>query len=291
MRVTGDELLERARRCAVVVRSAVAGSVVMPAGLCTMLVFARRFAGRLEPISAPELVAVGLAITGAVIAIRALTLGHPASVPILRSAWAVGAALALAVSLPGSPALGLVLLWAIPIGAVAALAWESRRHRLDPTRGFSAEPVSEILVEPIREPITERRAESIGEPTGAKGRDADPMDESDESDGFCGGTSDERGIVQRIVRSMEDGWETFCGEFRCRFAERERTQVIHVAFCPPFAATPELHIEPIHGPTVEIQTTQLEPFGARLDLRTGSDTTRERDVAVRVIARAPVAAT
>ena len=40
-----------------------------------------------------------------------------------------------------------------------------------------------------------------------------------------------------------------------------------MAFCPPFAATPELEVEQLDGPEARIKTAQLLPYGARLDLK------------------------
>ncbi len=47
----------------------------------------------------------------------------------------------------------------------------------------------------------------------------------------------------------------------------QRTGSLHVAFCPPFTATPELVVEQLEGPEARMKTAQLMPYGARLDLK------------------------
>jgi hypothetical protein len=40
-----------------------------------------------------------------------------------------------------------------------------------------------------------------------------------------------------------------------------------VAFCPPFAGTPELTAVQLDGPEARIKIAQLLPYGARLDVK------------------------
>ena len=75
-------------------------------------------------------------------------------------------------------------------------------------------------------------------------------------------------MIQQLTRSQAaDGAEELFGWLRMAFAAGQRTGSIHVAFCPPFVATPELAVEQIDGPQVRIKTAQLLPYGVRLDLK------------------------
>ncbi len=57
------------------------------------------------------------------------------------------------------------------------------------------------------------------------------------------------------------------GWLRMPFAAGQRTGSVHVAFCPPLRATPELLVEQIGGPEARVKTAQLLPYGVRLDLK------------------------
>ena len=75
-------------------------------------------------------------------------------------------------------------------------------------------------------------------------------------------------VTQQLTRSQAaDGTEELSGWLRTAFAPGQRTGSIHVAFCPPFATTPELEVEQRDGPEARIKTAQLLPYGVRLDLK------------------------
>ena len=57
------------------------------------------------------------------------------------------------------------------------------------------------------------------------------------------------------------------GWLRMPFAAGQRNGSVHVAFCPPLRATPELLVEQIGGPEARVKTAQLLPYGVRLDLK------------------------
>ena len=77
------------------------------------------------------------------------------------------------------------------------------------------------------------------------------------------------------------------GWLRMPFAAGQRTGSMHVAFCPPFAATPELAVEQIDGPEVRIKTAQLLPYGARLDLKLAAAAEEPTAVLLQFSARTP----
>jgi hypothetical protein len=75
-------------------------------------------------------------------------------------------------------------------------------------------------------------------------------------------------IFQQITRAREDdGSEVLFGLLRGQFAAGERSQNLHVGFCPPLERVPSLTWEQVEGPRATIRAAQVESFGARLDLR------------------------
>jgi hypothetical protein len=94
-------------------------------------------------------------------------------------------------------------------------------------------------------------------------------------------------VVQQLTRSQAaDGSENLAGWVRLPFAAGQRTGSIHVAFCPPLCATPELLVEQIDGPAARIKTAQLLPYGARLDLKLAVAATEPATVLLQFTARA-----
>jgi hypothetical protein len=77
-----------------------------------------------------------------------------------------------------------------------------------------------------------------------------------------------KGVTQQLTRSQTaDGAEELSGWLRIAFVAGQRTGSLHVAFCPPFAATPQLVVEQLDGPEARMKTAQLMSYGARLDLK------------------------
>ena len=93
-------------------------------------------------------------------------------------------------------------------------------------------------------------------------------------------------VVQHLVRSRaKDGSDTLSGFARIAFAPGQRTGSIHVAFCPPFARTPELSLEQRDGPDARIKTAQLLPYGVRLDLKLAAEAEQRLSVLLQFVAR------
>ena len=69
-------------------------------------------------------------------------------------------------------------------------------------------------------------------------------------------------LLQQFTLSREaDGRQRLDGWVRVCLAVGQRTDAVHVAFCPPFPRTPELSWEQVAGPAARIQTAQLVPYG------------------------------
>ncbi len=75
-------------------------------------------------------------------------------------------------------------------------------------------------------------------------------------------------VTQQISRfRAESGDDRIAGLMRCEFLAGERTQALHVAFCPPLDHLPELHAEAIQGPAASVKVGELQLYGARFDVR------------------------
>ena len=76
------------------------------------------------------------------------------------------------------------------------------------------------------------------------------------------------GVYQQITRArLEDGAEILSGLLRGSFAPGERSQSLHVAFCPPLEQVPAVKVVQISGPHASLKTAEARTYGVRLDLR------------------------
>ena len=75
-------------------------------------------------------------------------------------------------------------------------------------------------------------------------------------------------VLRRVERSKGSAGEDICwGQIRSEFLPGQRTAAIHLEFCPPFQRSPVLHVEQVDGPDATVKTTQILPYGARLEVR------------------------
>ncbi|MCE9548393.1 MAG: hypothetical protein K8T25_23205 [Planctomycetia bacterium] len=76
------------------------------------------------------------------------------------------------------------------------------------------------------------------------------------------------GVWQQMTRSRRaDGRDQCRGQVRAMFAAGQRTEIVHLAFCPPFAGQPQWSAAPVEGPPLSIKQVQVLPHGVRLELR------------------------
>ena len=88
------------------------------------------------------------------------------------------------------------------------------------------------------------------------------------------------GTVQQLTRSEEHGNEVIYGLLRAQFEVGERLQQLHVAFCPPLAEQPDMQAFVAEGPGATVRISQLETFGARLDVQLDVHASRAEEVLV-----------
>jgi hypothetical protein len=230
------------------------GFVIACVSLTALLLLGRRLAGALvEPLATPTLLWIGLLLAGCGAAVRWRLVRQSEGVEVdsrsrfrlIASTVSTVATLAFAgaVSLPGTSTTGLVCLW-FPVVA-GELGWlinlligkRSARPRSKPV-------TASALVQPKVSPTP---TSSVYTP------DLVP-----------------RVISQHTQRGVTDDARDACfGWVRTDFQAKQRTDNIHLSFCPPFTRTPALVVTQVEGPELQIRAAQVLPYGARLELRLG----------------------
>lgn len=210
------------------------------------LLLVRRLAGGLHvPLTNTELLGLGslLAILAAVMHRGAMTLldGNSLWYLVVQSIPLLGlVASVVAVYLPGSSLAGLfamILLLIAEEGYWLSGPLSRRRGRRKKSRPKTLRTGSQ--------PLFDQNALNADGPQGL------PAD-----------------VVQRMERTRGPQDQDVCwGQVRSQFQLGQRTESIHLAFCPPFTITPQLHFEQIEGPDAAIKATQVLPYGARLEIR------------------------
>lgn len=209
----------------------------------------------LAAVAAPRLVGAWLTVPRGNGALRAVLLVLPA-----MAIFMLGAAL----SHLTAPFWPLVMLW-LAILAEEGACWVlyfrgrigHRRPRTIATHPPAAAPQPQqqpidVIQQRLAEPQLETNDESIPE-----------------------------NVVQQLTRVREEnGRESLHGILRGSFAAGERTQNLHVAFCPPLAGVPQFSFEQVDGPPASIKAAQVESFGARLEVRLDAALDEPADVLV-----------
>ena len=189
-------------------------------------------------------------------------------------AWAVMLLTSLAVvglgaglCLPGTP-LSAMFLFCTLLLAEESWAWASHVRRC-------------VEVEPGTGQAPKRGQNYFSSP---KNLARHPVSRENSSDPFFAPEE----VTQQLTRSQAaNGAEQLAGWLRLPFAAGQRTGNLHVAFCPPFASTPELTVEQIDGPEARIKTAQVLPYGARLDLKLAAAAEEPTAIVLQFSARTP----
>jgi hypothetical protein len=93
------------------------------------------------------------------------------------------------------------------------------------------------------------------------------------------------GLMQRITRVREGGRESIHALVSGDVPRGDRLTVIHIAFCPPLDAAPELTAHVIDADDAEVRITQAETFGTRIEVRLSKAAEEGRNVVVEVLGR------
>jgi hypothetical protein len=230
--------------------------------LASLTLIARRAAGGLSiPLPTAALAATGVIAAAVAAASRWLGRGDASwssllgRLAVLLPSFAL-IALGAAITLPGSPPLGLALLW-IAIAAEEAWTWRQwRRAAGMPAvrRDQTATPRSAQVEDSVQPPIPHRLTVTPLSPSGD--------------------------VTQRLIRTCSAaGVERIEGWLKAIAKPGERTMHLHVAFCPPFERIPQFTVIQSSGPSARIRTVQLLPYGVRLELKL-SEPSNEREVVV-----------
>lgn len=220
----------------------------------------RRLAGALrDPLCPAALIGVGVAVAAGAAGVR-LALRHAQQTSAEgRARWAQravawGVPLAVlgvgtALSLPQSPLPGLAALWSVLL-AGEGWAWFTQwRHR----------PAAS----------SQEAGDRPSWPERPEGGPSASMVVAQMVPLFpAGHAAPEDDVLQQMLRRRGvDGSEEVSGWVRVALARSQRTANVHLAFCPPFARTPQLAVEQLEGPEVRIKKVQTLPYGARFDLK------------------------
>jgi hypothetical protein len=81
--------------------------------------------------------------------------------------------------------------------------------------------------------------------------------------------------VQQVTRVREADRESIHALVQVEFAGGDQLAVVHLAFCPPLDAAPELAAHAMEAEDVEVKVTQGETFGARIEARRKAESIRE----------------
>ena len=75
-------------------------------------------------------------------------------------------------------------------------------------------------------------------------------------------------FVQQLTRTIEDnGSECIQATARADFQPGQRTQTVHLAFCPSLTAPPVIECHQLDGPGCRIKTAESQVYGARFEVR------------------------
>jgi hypothetical protein len=249
--------------------------------VCAALVLAlRRVSGALvHPLSIAMLIPSGCLAAISALGIRMLWRHSPDRRASARGDLIMDVLLgvslmifAAALSLPGTIAWGLACFWLL-IAAYEIWAWAPRagqwrrraRHEKTGMEQFRIDPAQSVAA----------HIEPVSMLPGAI------------SDSLTAPNWPAKGVTQQLTRSTTaQGGDLLCGALRLDLAAGQRTGNLHVAFCPPFAATPEITAEQIDGPEARIKIAQLLPYGVRMDVKLNAPSDEPASMVVRFSARA-----
>ena len=94
------------------------------------------------------------------------------------------------------------------------------------------------------------------------------------------------GVTQQLTRLKdEQNIDRMYGLLRTVIGEGERSQQIHVAFCPPFNHRPTMNAFVAEGSDATVRVAQLETYGSRFEVRLSSQAKHVEEVLVEFDAR------
>jgi hypothetical protein len=231
-------------------------SLLLLAGGLALFLTWRRIEGALvqsPPGAALIVAAIGLVCTAALLRIAAPRQIQRELAFVLPG---VAAILVLAaVSLPGTSQWGIAGAWLVMISTEAATWWHSFNPHRQAQVQSGPEPPSAV----------------------AAGSGLNDCEEPEIPDG----------LVQQVTRVQESAnRESIHALVQANIPAGDRLAIVHLAFCPPLAARPELTAHAIDADEIDVKVTQLETFGARLEARLPQVTEQPQRVMIEVLGSA-----
>ncbi|MGE0759095.1 MAG: hypothetical protein AB7O38_18910, partial [Pirellulaceae bacterium] len=243
----------------------------------------RRLAGCFaEPLSAGQLVLVAWTLAGCVQLLRMVSGRGARSMSWLVQGWLTAASFVLlaAITLPATSYVGMLLAWCSLVACEAA--WWSGQWRLEESYASGRLPVPAASAVAVG--AVSAHSDSVGRAPGGTAPDrwASSMERElpsafeSTADTGAGPSGSEEGegeplppaITQRIIRQcLPSGGEAISGSLRVTLDPGERTRSVHVAFCPPLDALPDLCCEPDVTTFATIEVAEAAAYGARFDVR------------------------
>jgi hypothetical protein len=206
-----------------------------------LVMLLRRFSGAfVQPLNGFTLVVVAAAMAIVAAAVRlmlleSLTNAEPTTNSLLFALPGLSAAILLtALTLPGTPALAIALAWFLLIGS-EGLSWLAvcRPELLRRVSTSRVAPNQTVSAQSVAETDVELPA----------------------------------GLIQQLTRIRENGRESIHAVLRAEIDPGDRQGALHVAFCPPLDAKPELTAHTLDADDADVRITQAETFGARIEVR------------------------
>ena len=243
------------------------------ASVC-LLVIVRRLAGALAVALSPlGMAAAGVAAAALTAAVRIGWRLHYREPTPAMATWQVEAvasaclmAFAFALSMPDSTGTGLALLWGT-IVVEEALAWNSLSRRRRSVRPVPTGGGSPAVDSSANDPCDTSSVDELDAPPDAA-------------------------VLQQLARRVSaDGAEEINGWLRLPLQVGQQSGSLHVAFCPPLAAPPEVELEQADGPPARIKIALTQPYGARLDVKLASPAAETTSLLVQFFARVARSAT
>lgn len=254
------------------------GSVVLLPVLSVFLLQRRLAGGLRQPLPAATLIAVGILIGIGVSLLRLAgrrvrqrsSLWSDLALPSLALAL-----LAASVSLPGSAPGALLVFWLVLAGEESIWWLGALRLRWNP-------PAAKRELNSHNSPECQERI---------AGTPPHPENVATLEDLAADGETPSAlplSVTQRMTRTRTaDGQERIVGIVRSEFQPGERTQNVHLAFCPPLDRRPDFRVHQMQGPPAVVKAAQVECFGVRLELRLAAKSARRESLLVRFDASPP----
>jgi hypothetical protein len=91
------------------------------------------------------------------------------------------------------------------------------------------------------------------------------------------------GLIQQLTRTLAGERESIHALAKVEIAANDRFAAVHIAFCPPLAAPPALSAHAIDTDDADVRITQTETFGVRLEVRLPGTKPAPRSVMIEIL--------